>query len=194
MIPAAAVRSDPFHTRHQLDDFQLFNFVIEPADLRFLEVDPAPLIRVGLGQSFDDLNDFGASRHALFLQTKKSLMRRSTGLAGILEHAMPPLAEAASGHVTISAAAAVFLRHRSRGIPRCAAACFLAKAAKNFRDHIADQSFIYGIHAEMRLMLGVINFLAENIHTVDDSNNHSVHRRILEIWGESGGTALAEHP
>src|SRR5207249_8834174 len=55
VIAAAAVGPEPIDARHQFDDFELFYFVIEPADFCFLEFVAAPRFGVIVGERFDDL-------------------------------------------------------------------------------------------------------------------------------------------
>jgi hypothetical protein len=67
MIAAQAVGPEPLHTRNQLDDLQLLDLMIQPADLRLLQLDAPPLHRIGLSHRFDDLNDLHPGGHALLL-------------------------------------------------------------------------------------------------------------------------------
>src|SRR5262245_57919105 len=55
MIAAAPVRVQPFDPRHQLENLQLLNLVIQPPDLRLLQFNSAPFGRISFRQS---LNNF----------------------------------------------------------------------------------------------------------------------------------------
>ena len=50
VVAAAAIGMQPLDARHQLDDLQLLDLVVQPADLRFFQFDPAPLGGIGLGE------------------------------------------------------------------------------------------------------------------------------------------------
>ena len=83
VIAAAGVGSQPFHARHELDDLELLDLVIEPADLRLVEFEFAPRLGVCLGQRLDDLFDLAARGDALFLQLQERFLR---GGAGFVRH------------------------------------------------------------------------------------------------------------
>src|SRR5262245_40643064 len=134
----------PFNSGNQLDDFQFFDLVVEPANLRFLQFNPAPFCRIRVGQRLDNLHNLRACSHSLLLQLKKSVLCRGAGLIRILEYTVLPTADASAADVTVSAPA-TFLGGRAR----CAnlyVAAGLAKASKHLRNYITDQSFINGTH------------------------------------------------
>src|SRR5437868_5725231 len=43
------------------------------------------------------------------------------------------------------------------------------------------------------LLFGVINLFAQDIHSIHNSDDDGVHRRVLEVGREPGGTTLAKH-
>jgi hypothetical protein len=69
VIAAAAVGPEPFDAGNVLDDLQLFDFVIEPADFRFLQFNAAPFGGIGLGQCLDNVDDLLPRGHAALLAT-----------------------------------------------------------------------------------------------------------------------------
>ena len=60
VITAAPVRPQPLDTRHVTDDLKLLDLVIESANLRFLQLDAAPLFVVVLAKALDDFDDSAA--------------------------------------------------------------------------------------------------------------------------------------
>src|SRR5439155_14904347 len=85
VIAAAAIRMQPLDSGHQLNNFQLFNLMVEPANLRFFEFQASPLRGVGVANRLDEVDDFGASGDALLLKLQISSARRVTSLIGVLE-------------------------------------------------------------------------------------------------------------
>ena len=108
MIAAAAIGPQPLHARHQLDDLQLLDLMVEPADFRFLQFDPPPFGGVGLGQRLDDLLNLSARRHTLLLQLQKRFLGRGTRFVRILEN--PEFA----AHRAAAAGPAAAIARRSR--------------------------------------------------------------------------------
>ena len=94
VVAAKPIGAQPLDPRHVADDLELFDLVIESADLRFLKLDSAPLLVVLLAQALDDLNDPMARLDALPSQL---LERLSSGIARLIsgfEHAKIPTANA----------------------------------------------------------------------------------------------------
>jgi hypothetical protein len=57
MIAAAPFWTEPFHTGHELNYFQLLDFVVQAPDFRLFQFDSPPFIGIGLSQRFNDFND-----------------------------------------------------------------------------------------------------------------------------------------
>ena len=66
MIAAAGVGTQPIHARHELDDFELLDFVVQPSNFGFIELDAAPLFGVFVRQGFDNFLNFAARRRCLY--------------------------------------------------------------------------------------------------------------------------------
>src|SRR5207249_988823 len=133
VVAAAAIRAEPFHTGDELDDFELLDLVIEPANLRFLQFDSPPLDSVGVSHRLYDFYDVRAGGDTFLSQLKKAGMRGRAGFAGVLEDAVL----AGAPGMAIAAAAGFFSgRGGRRGN--------LAKAAEHFRNDVADESFVNG--------------------------------------------------
>ena len=52
VIAAAPIRTNPFDARHQFDDLQLFDLVVQPPDFRFFQFELSPFHRVRFRQFF----------------------------------------------------------------------------------------------------------------------------------------------
>src|SRR3954453_4812699 len=66
MVTAASQGSQPIHAWHELNNLQLLDLVIQPANLRFLELNAAPFFRILVGKSLNDLLNLSSCTHALF--------------------------------------------------------------------------------------------------------------------------------
>ena len=95
VIAAAPVRPQPVHAGNELDDLQLLDLVVEPADLGFVEFDPAPRLGVFLGQGLDDSSIL--RRRPCLLPIFKNRCGRRAGFVGILEHTKFPGTAPAGG-------------------------------------------------------------------------------------------------
>ena len=87
VIAAAGVGPEPVHPGNELDDFELLDFVIEPADFRLFKFKPAPSLGVFLGERLDDFLNLAAGGDAFFLQLQIRLLRRGAGFVGIGKNA-----------------------------------------------------------------------------------------------------------
>src|SRR5262249_58241957 len=87
MISAMTVRPKPIYARDQLDDLELVDLMIKPADLGLFQLGPPPFLRVAVAQGFDDLLDLAARGHPLLLQQQKRFLGGHTSLAGVRKHA-----------------------------------------------------------------------------------------------------------
>ena len=87
VVAAAGVGAQPVHAGHQLDQAQLGDLVIQPADLRFVIFQFAPRLGVLFRQRLDDLLDLAPGGDALLAQLQKGFLRRGTGFVRILKHA-----------------------------------------------------------------------------------------------------------
>ena len=87
VIAAARIGPEPLHAGDELDDLELLDLVVEPADLRLVEFELAPHFRVGLGHRLDDLDDLNARGDAALLKLEEGLVRGGAGFVGIGEHA-----------------------------------------------------------------------------------------------------------
>ena len=68
MISAAAIWMQPFYSWHQFDDFQLFDFVVKPANFCLFQFHFSPFDRIGLRHGLDDLYDFRSRGHAFLFR------------------------------------------------------------------------------------------------------------------------------
>jgi hypothetical protein len=116
MVAAAGIGMQPFNARNQLDDLELLDLVVQPADLCLLQLDPAPLGGIGFRQGLYDLNHLGPCGDAFLLELEEAGLRGSAGFIGILEDAVFAAANRAGSRVAITAATARFFRRgRRRG-------------------------------------------------------------------------------
>ena len=141
MVATAAIRMQPFHAGDKLDDFEFLDLVIESANLRFLQLDLPPLDRLRVSHRLADFNDLCAGGDAFLSQLKKAGVGGGASFIGFLEDAEFAAADAAATDLSVAAAARFLRRGRGWGGR-------LAKTAKDFRDDVADQSFINGVHGE----------------------------------------------
>ncbi len=66
VIPAHAERVQEFDARNVALAEELFDLMIQPADLGFFEFDSAPFLGVRIAKVFDDLNHLLATGHTFF--------------------------------------------------------------------------------------------------------------------------------
>ena len=129
-----------------------------------------PRFRRCLGHVLDDRDNLAAGFDALLLQLQERFLRGVAGLVRVLENAEPPRARCRS-----CADAAVRLKKTS-GLD---AGSSQARAANDVGDNLADGRFV-----ERQPLLGyvpgVIDFFAEHIDAVHDSNDHGVDRQVFQ--------------
>src|SRR5262249_16243136 len=106
VIAAASVRIQPVHSGNKLDDLELFNFVIEPADLCFVQLLTSPRFGIFVRQRLDDLLDLPPRGHAFFLKFQKGFLGGEARLVRVLKNTKPPAAraDAAAARLAFSAA------------------------------------------------------------------------------------------
>ena len=131
VIAAAGVGPEPFHAGDELDNLQLLDLVIEPANLRLVEFEFAPHFRVGLRHRLDDLDDLHARRDAGLLELQEGFLRGGAGFIGVGVHA-ELAACSGRGGVALAIAAAVCLRGGSRG------GSFRGRRATEAAQHFTD--------------------------------------------------------
>ena len=71
VIAAAGVGPEPFNAGDELDDLQLGDLVVQPANLCLVELQFAPSLRVGGGHRLDDVDDLHARGDARLLQLQE---------------------------------------------------------------------------------------------------------------------------
>ena len=76
-----------FHARYKLDDFQLFDLVIESTDLGLFELQSTQLFSLLVTNPTDDFNHRLACGQRCVTQLLEALGRRGNGLINGLEHA-----------------------------------------------------------------------------------------------------------
>src|SRR5437899_3065467 len=107
--------------------------MVESADPGFFQLQTAPFDGIGFRQSFDDFDDFGASRDTLFLELRESVVGRRTSLVRILENSILAAAGRRALGMSIARTATTWLppgRRRYSGS--------VAQSAQYFSDHVAD--------------------------------------------------------
>ena len=82
-----AVGTEPIDARDQLDNLELFDFMVEAPDSGLVEFKSAPLCGVSLGQGLDDGFDLSARGDTLLLELPEGLVRRSASFVGLLKDA-----------------------------------------------------------------------------------------------------------
>ena len=150
VITAATVRPQPLDTRHIAYNLKLLDLVIEPAYLRFLQLDAAPLFIVVLAKALDDFDNSAACLDTLPAQLLKRLGRGITRLVGGLENAKIP-ANTVLGLATTRSVVVGRRGRRHWSNNRRAA----TQAAKDVLNHVANQCFIYCICHVVFLVLSV---------------------------------------
>jgi hypothetical protein len=89
VITAKAQRVEELDTRHDRQAPELFNLVIEPADLGLIKFKSPPLLRIGHGELLDDPNHLDAARHALGGQLQEGFLRGCAGFVRVFEDTEP---------------------------------------------------------------------------------------------------------
>ena len=87
VVAAACAGPEPFHARHQAQEAELLNFVLQTADFGLLKFHASPLHRPGVGEHLDDVHHPFARRDPFAAQLQKGVLRRRASLVGILKNA-----------------------------------------------------------------------------------------------------------
>src|SRR6266699_232137 len=143
VIAAAAIGMQPFHAGDELDNLQLLDLVVEPANLRLGQFSTAPFGGIGVAHRLDDFDNFDTRGDALLLELQVSAMCRLAGFVGVLENSEFAATGAAAAGSFVAATA------RGRGDRRGGwlGRRIGAKAAQDFADDISNESFVnLGIH------------------------------------------------
>src|SRR2546430_1854655 len=89
IVAAPPVWMEPLNTGNEFDDLQLFNFVVESANLSLFQLDASPFIRIGFSHRFHDFDDFCSGSDSFLFQLQKSFVSCCACLIRILKDAMP---------------------------------------------------------------------------------------------------------
>jgi hypothetical protein len=71
VIAAERVRLDPLDAGHQLDDLELLDLVVEPADLRLVQLLASPRLGLVGDDPLDDVDDLPPGLDALLLKLQE---------------------------------------------------------------------------------------------------------------------------
>ncbi|OQB89538.1 MAG: hypothetical protein BWX84_02369 [Verrucomicrobia bacterium ADurb.Bin118] len=143
VVAAQAVRIQELDARNVALTFELINLVIQPANFRFLQLQPAPLLRFRPTSLFDQFDHLLAARHAGIGQLQEGFLRGGAGFVGVRKHA--ERAAPGPGCRFRPKRATTGGDHRRRGRRRGRRPT--TQPAQHFRHHITDQGFVHGAHA-----------------------------------------------